>query len=79
MGAGAPTHVSRGLDEDGVTHACPKPFGDFWFRQVEGKKYHLWFEAEDQGFVTREIAEVDATTADANIGRVTMYKMIPLG
>ena len=52
-------------------------FGDFWFRQVEGKKYHLWFEAD--GYVAREIADVDATETDANIGRVGMYKMIPLG
>ena len=52
-------------------------FGDFWFRQVEGKKYHLWFEAD--GYVAREIADVDATETDANIGRVGLYKMIPLG
>ena len=52
-------------------------FGDFWFRQVEGRKYHLWFEAD--GYVAREIADVDATETDANIGRVGLYKMIPLG
>ena len=52
-------------------------FGDFWFRQVEGKAYHLWFDAA--GYVEREIADVDAAEADANIGRVGMYKMIPLG
>jgi len=72
------------MQEEGNTDAevfttTTDEFGDFWFRQVEGATYHLWFEAEDQGFVTRELAAIDATSADANVGRVTMYKMIPLG
>ena len=69
----------EGDDTAEVFKTTTDEFGDFWFRQVEGAKYHLWFEAEDQGFVTREMANVDATAADANVGRVTMYKMIPLG
>ena len=79
LGGVTVTMQEEGNPEAEVFKTETDEFGDFWFRQVEGKKYHLWFEAEDQGFVTREIAEVDATTADANIGRVTMYKMIPLG
>ena len=64
-------------DESGKSFTTTDEFGDFWFRQVEGKKYHLWFEAD--GYVAREIADVDATETDANIGRVGLYKMIPLG
>ena len=45
-------------------------FGDFWFRQVEGEKYHLWFEAE--GFATRELT-ADVTAADFNMGVINMY------
>ncbi|HAM16342.1 MAG TPA: oxidoreductase, partial [Eggerthellaceae bacterium] len=51
-------------------------FGDFWFRQVEGKEYHLWLDAE--GYVERELT-ADATQADVNLGRIGVYKMIPLG
>ena len=73
------TMQEEGNSEAEALKTTTDEFGDFWFRQVEGKKYHLWFEAEGQGFVTRELADVDATEADANIGRVSMYKMIPLG
>jgi len=73
------TMQEEGNPEAEVLKTTTDEFGDFWFRQVEGKKYHLWFEAEDQGFVAREIADVDATSTDQNIGRVSMYKMIPLG
>ena len=65
---GDPTAEVRKVDTD--------EFGDFWFKQVEGATYHLWFEAE--GFVTREMV-VDATDDDKNVGVVNMYKMIPLG
>ena len=71
------TMQEEGNAEGEVFKAVTGEFGDFWFRQVEGKRYHLWFEAE--GYVAREIADIDATTADVNIGRVGMYKMIPLG
>ena len=71
------TMQEEGDAEGEVLTTTTDEFGDFWFRQVEGKKYHLWFDAE--GYVEREIADVDATAADANVGRVTMYKMIPLG
>jgi hypothetical protein len=72
------TMQEEGNDGAEVFTTTTDEFGDFWFRQVEGKKYHLWFEAEDQGYVTREMT-ADATEADANVGRVGMYKMIPLG
>ena len=71
------TMQEEGNDEAEVFTTTVDKFGDFWFRQVEGKKYHLWFDAE--GYVEREIADVDSTAADANIGRVGLYKMIPLG
>ena len=34
---------------------------------------------EADGYVTREVSDVDATAADVNMGRVGLYKMIPLG
>ena len=71
------TMQEEGNPEAEVLKTETDEFGDFWFRQVEGRKYHLWFEAD--GYVAREIADVDATETDANIGRVGLYKMIPLG
>jgi pyruvate formate lyase activating enzyme len=71
------TMQEEGNPEAEVFKTTTDEFGDFWFRQVEGRKYHLWFEAD--GYVAREIADVDATATDANIGRVGLYKMIPLG
>ncbi len=71
------TMQEEGNPEAEVFKTTTDEFGDFWFRKVEGKKYHLWVEAD--GYVTRELADVDATAADANVGRVCLYKMIPLG
>lgn len=73
------TMQEEGDESAEVFKTATDEFGDFWFRQVEGKKYHLWFEGGDQGFVARELAGVDASAADQNVGRVNMYKMIPLG
>ena len=42
----------EGNAEGEVFKTSTDEFGDFWFRQVEGKKYHLWFEAD--GYVTRK-------------------------
>ena len=73
------TMQEEGNSESEVFKTTTDEFGDFWFKRVEGKKYHLWFEAEEQGFVSREMANVDATVTDVNVGVVNMYKMIPLG
>lgn len=70
------TMQEEGNSEGEVFTTTTDEFGDFWFRQVEGKKYHLWFDAE--GYVERELT-ADATEADCNMGRIGMYKMIPLG
>ena len=71
------TMQEEGNPEAEVFKTATDEFGDFWFRQVEPAIYHLWLEAHD--FVMREISNIDATVADANIGRANMYKMIPLG
>lgn len=70
------TMRAEGDESAEVFKTTTDEFGDFWFRQVEGGKYHLWLEAD--GFVMREIT-ADAVEADCNVGRVNMYKMIPLG
>ena len=70
------TMRAEGDESAEVFKTTTDEFGDFWFRQVEGATYHLWFEADE--FVTREIT-ADACAADCNVGRVNMYKMIPLG
>ena len=66
---GAQTEGIRELAPE-VLKAETDEFGDFWFRQVEGERYHLWFEAE--GYATREMS-ADATEADCNMGVVNMY------
>ncbi|MBQ9000406.1 MAG: carboxypeptidase regulatory-like domain-containing protein [Eggerthellaceae bacterium] len=70
------TMQEEGDDTAEVFKTTTDEFGDFWFRQIEGKKYHLWFEAE--GYVTSE-ESADATEADDNMGRIGLCKMIPLG
>ena len=60
-------------DEQGnVLKATSDEFGDFWFKRIEGAKYHVWVEAE--GYVTREL-DVDCTADDVNLGRITMYTL----
>lgn len=51
-------------------------FGDFSFKQVGKANYRLVFEAD--GYVNRE-AFADTTDDDVNLGRIGMYKMVPLG
>ena len=58
------TMQEEGNENGEVLTTATDEFGDFWFRQVEGKKYHLWFEAEDQGFVTCELADVEYEDLD---------------
>lgn len=62
--------------EEPILSTTSDEFGDFWFRQIDEGRYTIKVEAKD--FVEREIS-VDATEADANVGRVNIYKMIPLG
>ena len=47
-------------------------FGDFWFRQIPGQTYDVWFEKD--GYVTRT-GKADATDADVNMGSISLYTM----
>lgn len=59
--------------EDGsVETTQTDEFGDFWFRQISGQRYQVWFEAE--GYVNRQ-DEADATEKDVNMGSIPIYTM----
>lgn len=60
-------------DESGnVMKTETDEFGDFWFKRIEGAKYHVWVEAE--GYVTREL-DADCVDHDVNMGRIKVYTL----
>lgn len=65
------TVTIRGADGE-VRKTQTDEFGDFWFRQIPGQFYDVWFEAE--GYVNRQ-SKADATEADVNMGSIPMYTM----